>query len=226
MKNDGPLYKRLTGRRRPRDALRYGITDAALNGETALFDIVPGIGKSRSIPKIANGTKKPFTYLTNLEENYGQAKGWAGEDGAESKILPTRDLCPTLRPDNPAYPDDTEAQKARSALGNNWSVSDVHGKFDLPCQRDEETCPYCERVAEVDADGLQMLIGHYSQGFNPAYVDDRVVVIDENPFDTFYEVIEYPAKKAQKYIDTLDDFPFNEVRRPEIGEEEKRKKGG
>ncbi|USZ69407.1 winged helix-turn-helix domain-containing protein [Halorussus salilacus] len=213
MSKKKPLSKRPTGRQPPREVLKYGITEAALNGETALFDVLPGIGKSRSIPKVADAM--PVTVLTNLTDNYDQFEDWGKEDGVGVEKLPKREFCPTLRDENPSYRDDPVAQEARNARNNGWSPGEIHREFDLPCQRGENSCPYCERVTQIDADGLDLLVGNFVQAYNPAYVENRVVVLDEDAFDEYYTVIENPAKEAQEFIDTLDDFPFDSLRRLE-----------
>jgi hypothetical protein len=65
-------------------------------------------------------------------------------------------------------------------------------------------------------------VGHYTLAHNPAYVKDRVVVLDESCFDSFREEIRNPKARADEFVATLDSFPFDEVRRPEAGEEQKR----
>jgi len=211
MSNYEALFERPTGKIHPREALMYGITEAILDSEVALFEVLPGVGKSRSITKAANGLKVPVTVLTNLTDNYGQYEDWGEEDGIDVEKLPKRDLCPTLRDENPSYQDDTVAREARNALNRGWSPSEIHREFELPCQRGGKTCPYRERVAEIDTDGLNPLVGNHVQAYNPSYVEDRVVVLDEDAFDEYYEVIKRPAKLAQEFIDTLENFPLNEL---------------
>lgn len=204
------LFNRQTGSERPREVLKFGITEAALNGETALFDVLPGIGKSRSIPKVAD--TMPVTILTNLTGNYDQYEDWGEKDGVEVEKLPTRELCPTLRNENPEFTDDSVAQEARAASNAGWSPTDIHREFNLPCNQWGNPCPYHERANKIDPDGLDPLVGNYVQAYNPAYIENRTVVVDEDAFNEYYETIEYPAKEAQKFIDTLDDFPLDNLR--------------
>ena len=205
---------------RPREVLKHGITDAILNGETALFDVLPGLGKSRSVA-IAAKAYIPISVFTNLEDNYDQFEEWCRESGVPFEKFPVSDKdCPTLRGD---YSDHTTAKTAIDAYGNGWSASVIHQEFDLPCQQDG-VCEYMEKVKSIDVNCSGILAGHYTQAYVEPYVKDRVVVLDEDAFERFYETIQYPVQKAQEFIDTLDDFPFDEARRPEPGEEERREK--
>lgn len=203
------LFNRPTKQIPPHEVLRYGITDSALNGEVALFDVLPGIGKSRSIPKVACGTGMPFTILTNLSENYDQYRRWGKEDGITIQKLPVApDLCPTLRGE---YPKDEDSEEAREAYDAGWPAGAVHRGFDVPCDRGRSTCPYRETIAEIDPDGQDPLVGHFTQAYNPAYVEDRVVVIDEDCFSAYVQQFNNPIEKAEEYIATLDYFPFDGV---------------
>jgi hypothetical protein len=214
------LSERATAGRPPQEVLRYGITESALNDEVALFDVLPGIGKSRSIPKAAK--VMPMTVLTNLTDNYDQFERWGEEDGVPVEKLPKRDLCPTLRDENPDFSEDPVAKEARAARDDGWSASAIHREFDVPCERGQNTCLYRERLAELDDDGPELLVGHFVQAYNTNYLRNRVAVIDESCFDSYTHGIKNAVEKAETYIDTLDDFPFESVRRPDIGEEEKR----
>jgi hypothetical protein len=215
------LFDRPTSRVHPEEVLRHGILQSALNGETALFDVLPGIGKSRSAAIVADIMST--TILTNLTDNYRQYERWSKEKGVPIKRLPTRNLCPTLRDEDPDYPKDKTAKEARDARDSGWPVSKIHHEFDLPCQREEQTCSYREKLAEIDPDGRDTLLGHFTQGYNSTYLEGRVVVIDEECFDHYINEIKNPVEKAEKFLDTLDEFPFESARRPEHGEEQKRK---
>lgn len=219
MPNYEIISERPTANRPPKEVLRYGITEAALNSETALFDVLPGVGKSRTIPKLAT-LDIPLSVFTNLEDNYAQFERWGHKDGVRVERFPvaTND-CPTLAGD---YPDSVRANAGRDAyFDKSWPASVVHREFDLPCQQGD-SCPYEEKKNSLDMDNPGMLVGYYSQAYNPHYLDDRGVVIDENCFDEFVREVRKPRQKAQEFIDTLDNFPFEQARRPDPGEEDKR----
>jgi len=203
------LFNRPTKQRPPHEVLQYGITEAILDGETALFEVLPGVGKSRSITKIANGLKTPITILTNLQENYGQFEGWGEEDGEDVHQLPvSTDDCLTIQG---SYPDDPTAQEAREAYRKGWPVSTIHREFDLPCEFGENTCSYRKKIDEIDPDGLDPLVGHYTQGYNTQYVNNRVVVIDENGFNHYVNEIKNPVEEADEFLDTLAESPLNRI---------------
>lgn len=204
------LFERPTGWQPPYEILRHGIAESILDGETALFDVLPGVGKTRSISKVSDVV--PISLFTNLRKNYGQFEDFGDEDGVNVERLPVaNDLCPLFRDDGPSYQRDTGANEAREAYSDGWPASLIHREIDTPCDRGNNTCPYRERVAEIDSGGLAALVGHYKQAYNPTYIEERVVVIDEDCFDDFIEEIKNPVEKAEEYIATLDDFPFNGV---------------
>lgn len=214
------LFDRPTKQRPPHEILRYGITEAILDGEKALFEVLPGVGKSRSVTSIAKGLKAPITILTNLRDNYSQYSDWGDEDGVDVHKLPRSDLCPTLQGN---YLNDEVAQRAREAHRDGWPVSMIHRELDLPCDRGEDKCPYRKKVEEIDPSEPDPLVGHFTQGYNSPYVNDRVVVIDEDAFSHYITQIKKPVEKANEFLETLDDFSFESARRPEPGEESKRK---
>jgi len=216
------LAEKRTADASPEAVLNAGIIRAALDGETALFDVLPGVGKSRSIPTLAKETEMPISVFTNLEDNYNQFKRWGNQEDVNVEKIPTRKLCPPLRDDDPAYPDDPDAREARAARNAGWPPSVIHRELNPPCQKGSSECPYREKTRKIDLDGSTVLVGHYTLAHNPAYVKDRVVVLDESCFDSFREEIRNPKARADEFVATLDSFPFDEVRRPEAGEEQKR----
>lgn len=222
MRNNTILAEKRTAEASPEAVLTAGVIRAALDGETALFDVLPGVGKSRSILALAKETEMPITVFTNIRDNYDQFKRWGDQVGVDVEKLPTRSLCPTLRDDDPAYVDDPDARRARAAREASWPPSVIHRELSPPCDQGEGNCPYQEKIRGLDLDGSTVLVGHFTLAHNPVYVEDRVVVLDERCFDAFRKEIKNRIEKADEYVSTLDSFPFDEVRRPEPGEEQKR----
>lgn len=200
---------RPTKNRRPREVLEYAIAESALNEETALFEVLPGIGKSYSMVTVADAM--PVTVLTNLTDNYDEFEDWCERRGVGVERLPTRDLCLVLRDSDPSLPDDPIAQEAREARELGWSPSTIHREFDLQCQQGNETCPYREQIEKLDEAGRGLWVGYYAQGYNPKYLDNRVVAIDEDGFDAYVQEIKDPVKEAEEFIATLDYFPFEGI---------------
>lgn len=222
MSNYTVLAEKRTAEASPEAVLTAGVIKTALDGEKALFDVLPGMGKSRSILTLAKETEMPITVFTNIRDNYDQFKRWGDQVGVDVEKLPTRSFCPTLRDDDPAYVDDPDARRARAARDANWSPSVIHRELNPPCDQGESNCPYQEKIRGVDLDRPRILVGHFTLAHNPAYVKDRVVVLDESCFDAFRQEIKNPKTKADEFVSTLDSFPFDEVRRPEPGEKQKR----
>jgi len=202
------LNDRPSGGIPPREVLRHGITKSILDGETALFDVLPGLGKSRSAAKIAEHGI-PISVFTNLTENYGQFGGWSRDFGVESEKFPRSTVdCPSL---SGQYPEDDTVKEAMEALDNGWPVSEIHDEYNLPCQQNRE-CEYIEKVQNLKVEGSGLLVGHYTQAYVESYVKDRVAVLDEDAFEEYYQSIKNPAQKAQDFIDSLNNFPLNDLK--------------
>ena len=208
----------------PEAVLTAGVIKSALNGETALFDVLPGIGKTRSIPTLATETEIPTSVFTNLRDNYNQIKQWGAQIGVPVVKAPTRALCPTLRDDSPQYPANQIAQDARAARDAGWPPSTIHQEFDLPCDHNGHSCPYLEKVDQIYSENPRFIVGHYTQAHNPTYVEDRVVVLDERCYDAYLQQIQNPISKANKYVEGLDEFPFTVARRPGPGERQEQQR--
>jgi len=54
-------------------------------------------------------------------------------------------------------------------------------------------------------------VGHYTQGYNTQYVNNRVVVIDENGFNHYVNEIKNPVEEADEFLDTLAESPLNRI---------------
>lgn len=209
MSNYEPLFERPTGSHPPREVLRHGIMESILNGETALFDVLPGLGKSRTAATTGE-LYIPISVFTNLEDNYDQFEDWCNEFGVESEKFPRSNVaCSSLNGEHPVA---GPVREARNALDNDWPVSKIHEEYDLPCQQNGE-CEYIEKVQNLKIDGPGLLIGYYTQAYVRSYTKDRVVVLDEDAFGEFYETITNPAQKAQDFIDSLNNFPLDDLRR-------------
>jgi len=210
------LFDRPTAWEHPQDVLRLGLLQSALEGETVLFDVLSGIGKSFNAAKIAD--VMPVSVFTNLQDNYDQFEEWCEEAGVDFDKFPiSTDDCPTLRGD---YPDEDVVAAAKETYRKGWSVSTIHDELDLPCQHNGP-CPYIKKIRTLDTEGRGLLVGYHNQAYVGPYVDGRVIVLDEDAFKEYYEDIDDPAKLAQEYIDTLDDFPHDKVE-PLTGRQELR----
>ena len=189
----------------PFDVLKASITESILNGQTALHRAPAGLGKSRSVTMIADETAERFFIGTNLRDNYDEFEEWADKDGIPAEKLPTA-----------ADAEDVDPNET------SWPISMVVNHTELPEQpRYKQQKERADRIRDKPA---SVLVGNPLQAHNPKNVEDRVVVLDENPFDPFVTAIEDPLDKAQEYADTFEQFPLTNVRRPEPGEQAKAKR--
>lgn len=202
------------GGKQAETALKYGMIESVHNEETALFDVLPGVGKTKLTPEVVKKLGVRAVVLTNLRENYDQLKDFADQAGKPAKKLPTVHQCPVLKEDNDGnyvnrY-DDPIAQQAREAYAKNWIPSQIHDSLEMPCQEDG-TCEYSHRLDEIDPDGWDLLIGNYVQAHNLPYTKDRVVFIDEQAFQDFVNDIGNPKKRANAFLSTIDALPLDAV---------------
>lgn len=190
----------------PGECLRYRITRSVLDGETALYSPLSGIGKSRNIPTIVSGSGIPTSVFTNLRENYNQYEDWAGKEDIRCEKQPTSDNCPTL---SGKYPNDQAAQKARELASDGWSIGLIHREVNgLPCQQNGK-CPYEQQKQKMGGRGIE--VGHYTQAYNPNYTEGRVVVLDESAFEAYTEKIRNPVEKANTFLEMVDSIPLDKI---------------
>lgn len=170
------------------DAVLSQIENGSLN--PTLVEAIPTIGKTTAAAKFAAKIAKSeqsigVTYLTHLTDNREQfeekVREFATEDGVVNPVqLPVlEDDCPTARGEH------GEGWKSRviSLRDQGISPSTLHksARFSLPCGDSE--CPYMEWWTEEREDSL--IIGHLSHAYAPDVIEDRVVIVDEDPEDAF-----------------------------------------
>lgn len=186
----------------PFDVLKASITESILNRQTALHRAPAGLGKSRSVTMIVDETAERLFIGTNLRDNYDEFEEWADKDGIHGEKLPTAADAEDVDPDETSWP--------ISMLINHTELPDQPGY--------RQQKELADRIRDKPA---SVLVGNPLQAHNPNNVEDRVVVLDENPFGPFVTAIEDPLDKAQEYADTFEQFPLTNVRRPEPGEQAK-----
>lgn len=206
------------------DALLYAMMGAVRNEEVALVEAPPGIGKTRSVSMLAERLFKPLTIFTKLKRNQKQHVERTEEIGVPGTLAPSYDNCPCLG-EGPEFENDPAAEKARKALVElGWTVNHIHDAFDLPCERGSNICEYQnkkERVEGVRREPNGVIVGNPVQANNSGNIAlpkdiGRVGVLDEPAFDSFVEEFSSddelsPAEIAQAYINTLDEFPINDI---------------
>jgi hypothetical protein len=77
-----------------------------------------------------------------------------------------------------------------------------------PCEKNGG-CPYLDKL-DFDPENYDLLIGHYSHGYNEDVTTDRTVVIDEFPQQAYLETFESPAPKVSKFLTSNQEVPFGD----------------
>jgi len=189
------------------------VLEDALQQETdVLIEALPGMGKSRGAVKAVAETGEPATILTGRghKEMYRQYEQWCEEDGLESARLPVfTQECPTVRGD---HGDEIQA-KVMDLYDRGVTPSMIHGRLDLPCTEDDQSCPYQEAWSSNALDTADVLIGHYTHAHVTSAVQERTVIIDEFDEDAFQ--IRLGANEVQdavnRYLDKHPELPFANI---------------
>lgn len=159
------------------------VIETALHDEQdVLVDALPGLGKSLGTPKAVARTGKSVTMLMPRKELYRQIERGGQTQGISYRTLPAinRD-CPTFTGDHGnrwrrQFRDWTT--RGASAYEVHELPKILHGETP-PCEVHGD-CPYLDKL-DFKPDDYDLLIGHYTHGYNEDVTRDRTVVIDEFP---------------------------------------------
>ena len=187
------------------------IETALVQEQDSLIDALPGLGKSLGIPKAVARTGKPVTMLMPRKELYRQIEQECQQQGISYRVLPAinRD-CPTF---TGTHGDRWERQfrdwTTRGASANEVHElpKKLHGETP-PCEKHGD-CPYLDKL-DFDPNNYDLLIGHYTHGYNQDVTSDRTVVIDEFPQQAYLETFENPAPKVSKFLASTPEVPFGD----------------
>lgn len=183
-------------------SLKQAITDAIRSGETALFQAPPGIGKSRSLTKVASEVDSPISIFTPLTDHYDQYDEWADQDGVPFNEFPRSAHCGEM-----------------DASEYDWPVGVVH---DQQNPHPNGKCKYEIRKVAFNCwreiNDRRVAVGNPIHAHNTGNIAGHVAVFDEAAFSAFTETISDPVTVASKFVETLDNFPFDTARRPDPGE--------
>lgn len=164
-----------------RERCQQVIRDAVEQGDRAVIDALPTLGKSYSAATAAADVDVGVTYLTHRYENREQAATEAREAGLDVYTLPvfTRD-CPTA---SGAEGDDW-ADTFRALYEAGLRPSEIHERHpEAPCQH-EGRCPHAAKW-DVDPGEYDLVIGHPCHAYVESATVGRAVVIDEEPGDAY-----------------------------------------
>lgn len=188
------------------------LIETALDEERdVLVDALPGLGKSLGTPKAVAKTGQPVTMLMPRKELYRQIKHECQRQGISYRVLPAinRD-CPTFTGNHGdrwqrRFQDWTT--RGASAYEVHELPQTVHGETP-PCEANGN-CPYLDKM-DFNPEDYDLLIGHYTHGYNEDVTKDRTVVIDEFPQQAYLETFESPAPKISKFLASNQEVPFGD----------------
>ena len=177
------------------------IRDCANRRGNYLIPVLMMLGKTYSAGNLPadDEVDKPVTSLTKQVQTRKDIKKEAIDAGlSESriKILPRFfETCPTAKGEHGKIDDESRDESWEEFIkmlhGNGVTPRYMHQRLGdiMPCQSGDNKCPY---VAECDFDmeGIELLIGHPVHANIPSYVEDRIVLFDENAGGAFEYTVE------------------------------------
>lgn len=199
----------------------YDAVMSQLEDESAhptLVEAIPTIGKTTAAAKIAAEMAEiersiGISYLTHLTDNRKQfekkVREFANGDGNVKPVqLPVlEDDCPTARGEH----GDGWKNRVISLRNQGISPSTLHKntRFSLPCGDSE--CPYMEWWNKENEDNL--IIGHLSHAYAPDVIEDRIVIVDEDPEDAFQTRFNSDALHdlVRSFLIRMDDPPVTDL---------------
>lgn len=183
---------------------------AAVESRTnTLVDAVPSLGKSYGLIQVAAETDEPLTVLTSRHDLYDQYGEWCNEAGLSYYELPSFfEACDTASGEHGKM----WQTRVRGLYNAGVTASEIHRDArqyfgePLPC---EGHCGY-KSAWDFEAAEYDVLVGHYSQSYNPNVVANRTVAFDEFPADSL--MTELDASRVNSavstFLDTRQAIPF------------------
>lgn len=199
----------------------YNAVISQIEDESAnptLVEAIPTIGKTTAAAKFAAEMTESdrsigITYLTHLTDNRKQfvekVREFANGDGGVNPVqLPVlEEDCPTAEGEH------GEGWKNRiiSLRDQGISPSTLHKntRFSLPCGDSE--CPYMDWWSQDDEEDI--IIGHLSHAYAPTVIEDRIVIVDEDPEDAFQTrfTSDELHDLVRSFLIQMDDSPPNDL---------------
>lgn len=197
------------------------IHEAADAEEPVLVEAPPNSGKSTSARELAEIAETPITYLAGRTDIYDEAVEWAEDKpGITATVIPSpfRD-CPTFMDENSG-----ETAKAHQLYSKGVPGPAIHYEKGVytPCHvAGEDECPYIEAWEELSKNlgsgEIRLLIGNHQHAQNTAYIEDRIVVLDEFNADPFVRSFpseedlaasDHPGHLVGNFLSAIDDDSF------------------
>ena len=183
-----------------------------------LIDGIPSTGKSYGTVKIGaeliESSDIKLLFATSRHDLYDQYEQWCAEFGVDSRTLPSfHDDCDTA---NGEYGGGWQNQ-VLDLYKRGVSGKEIHQHATeyfgapLPCDSGRE-CPWSVATS-IDPEEHDVLIGNYVHAYNTALTEDRIVVFDEFPRDSF--VHEFGgttvANAVSNYCEQNSELPFEDM---------------
>jgi len=170
-----------------------------------IIDALPGMGKTHGAIKAANSTNTSITIFVGRgnQGQYQEIEDWCEKYNLSNKILPSSyNDCPTI---SGKHGNDI-SNRQQSYLSYGLTASVLHDHQDLPCERNS-SCPYID-AWDFDPADFDVLIGHYLHAHVSDVTENRTVVFDEFPGDTF--VTELDNKQyITEFLKDNNGLPFD-----------------
>lgn len=203
-----------------KDAVYQAVT-TQLTDQTApptLIEALPTTGKTTAAAKFAaelcEGDKDTkLTYLTHRTANRQQFERKvievATDDVAEDIIhLPVLDEdCPTARGEH----GEAWQTRLRTLRDQGLSPSSLHRNEELKLPCGGRDCPYMSWWTADDTSSL--LIGHLSHAYVPEVIEDRIIIVDEDPEDAYQQRFG-PSELhelTKEFLSAHDDVPASDL---------------
>ena len=179
-----------------------------------LIDAIPSLGKSYGIIQVAAELDEPLSVFTSRHDLYEQYTEWCEEHGLDWYKLPSFfDACPTCSGEHGKK----WANRVRALHRAGVTASEIHRRArqyfgePLPCEQGR-SCPYKAKW-DFEPEEYDVLVGYYSQAYNPNLVENRTVVFDEFSGDALMTKLDEStvSSAVRAFLDSRPRITFSNV---------------
>ena len=204
----GPSITTREARTRVQERIREGMRSST----STLVDAIPSLGKSYGLVKVAADLDEPITVFTSRHDLYDQYEQWCDEHGLKSYTLPSfYESCPTAKGEH----GDRWRNQVLGLYSAGATASEIHERArqcfgePLPCEQGS-SCPYKAKW-NFEPTEYDVLVGYYSQAYNPNVIENRTVAFDEFVGETFVTKLDVKRVNSavSTFLSTRGDIPFD-----------------
>lgn len=171
----------------------------------AVIDGVPTIGKTRNAIQVAAEFDHPVAILTHRYETRDQHLELARDEGYHAEEIPALDrFCPTAKGEH------GERLEERIESHREKGVSPKYFHYfeqsELPCMGEGEECPYLRQLDAIE--DVDVVVGSPVHANLSDIIEDRILVFDEYPGDTFQRKLEAGdlTRVISEFFDHHEEF--------------------